>query len=68
MPLTYRNANVTATCPDCKAITVFDHRSFHAEFGTVLVDKPHAFEGKPYSRFVYVLMRCGGRGRCRDDT
>lgn len=63
MPTAYRNGNVSAMCPDCRAVAVFDHRSFQGEYGTVLVDRPHFFSGRSYSRYVYVLMRCGGCGR-----
>jgi hypothetical protein len=59
----YRNGNVSATCPICEAVTVFDHKSSSGEYGTVLVDKPHSFKSTNFSRFVYVLMRCGGCGR-----
>jgi hypothetical protein len=59
----YRNGNVSAICPDCKAIAVFDHKSPRGEYGTVLVDRSHSFNGRNYHRFVYVLMRCGGCGR-----
>lgn len=59
----YRNGNVSAICPDCNAVTSFDHRHSHGEHGIIVVDKPHTFRDNSYGRFVYVLLRCGGCGR-----
>ncbi|MGD0459429.1 MAG: DUF4145 domain-containing protein [Terriglobia bacterium] len=59
----YREGNVTAVCPDCKAITSFDHKGQNAEHGTILVNRNHSFQGKGYNRYIYVLMKCGGCGR-----
>jgi len=59
----YREGNVTAVCPDCNAITSFDRKSANAEHGTIRVFRSHSFQGKGYSHYLYVLMKCGGCGR-----
>lgn len=56
--------NVRARCPDCGgAVVTFDFREPVREFGFVLVEGGHTFQGKPYSRIHYRLLRCAGCGR-----
>lgn len=60
----YVNGNMRAACPDCGgAVTTFEHRSAQAEYGSVVRNWPHQFEGLHYTRILYRLMRCAGCGR-----
>jgi len=61
----YKNGNVVARCPDCDgAITTFEYKgSSTGEFGTVIIDKQHKFENKPFQRTLFKLYRCAGCGR-----
>jgi hypothetical protein len=60
----YINGNMRAACPDCGgAITTFEHRSAQMEYGTVVREAQHEFEGARYIRILYTLMRCAGCGR-----
>jgi len=61
----YKNGNVISRCPDCNgAVTTFECKnSSQGEFGTVIVDKQHSYDGQQYSRIIYKLMRCAGCGR-----
>ena len=60
----YRNGNVSARCPDCGgAVTTFEYKDSSHEYGSVLVDKSHSYEGAQYSRVLYKLLKCAGCGR-----
>jgi hypothetical protein len=60
----YKNGNVSACCPDCGgARSTFEFREASREYGTVIRDSPHQFNGQPFSRILYTLMRCAGCGR-----
>lgn len=55
---------VKARCPDCGgAISVFDFKDSSHEFGYVLKEENHAFEGEGYTRVHYRILRCSGCGR-----
>lgn len=60
----YVNGNMRAACPDCNgAVATFEHRSATAEYGAVIRDWNHQFEGGNYTRALYILLRCAGCGR-----
>lgn len=60
----YKNSNVSARCPDCDgAVTTFEHKESSREFGTIIVNGAHQFNGVNYPRTLYVMMRCAGCGR-----
>jgi hypothetical protein len=60
----YVNGNMRAACPDCGgAVTTFEYRSAHNEFGAVSRVWNHEFEGRNYTQALYILMRCAGCGR-----
>ena len=62
MPPVYRQANVSARCPGCNgALSTFVSEA--TRLGTVIRDERHTFDGKQYTRYLYILMRCGGCGR-----
>jgi uncharacterized protein DUF4145 len=55
----YKDLNVRAHCPDCgAAVSTFEHRDAQKEYGTIIVNANHNFQGGNYSRILYVLMRC----------
>lgn len=57
----YVNGNVQVNCPDCGgATTSFEHRDASRQFGNVVVERAHMYDGKQYARTQYVLMRCAG--------
>jgi len=53
---------VKAVCPDCAAISYFDHSESSRELGYVLVNRPHKYEGRNFDRVHYKLLRCSGCG------
>jgi hypothetical protein len=60
----YKNSNVSAHCPDCGGVrSTFEFREAAREFGTVVRDVRHQYDGKPFIRVLYILMRCAGCGR-----
>lgn len=69
----YRNGNVAARCPDCNgAVTTFEYSHSGDEFGTIVVDGAHDFDGRRFSRVLYMLFRCagcyrGGIGKIHDE-
>jgi len=58
---------IPAHCPDCKVPSSFEGKYGGSELGYTEIgsphDKPHAFEGKPFTRIIYKLYRCAGCGR-----
>jgi hypothetical protein len=64
MKAQYINLNVRAPCPDCGgSITTFEHKHDNRELGHVIIDAPHSFEKKNYTRTIYYLLQCAGCGR-----
>src|ERR1044072_4541098 len=60
----YKNGHVSARCPDCNgAVTTFERRDSSREFGAIIVDGVHRFDGRDYGRVLYIMMRCAGCGR-----
>jgi len=61
----YENGNVISRCPDYNgAVTTFEYKdASRGEFGSIIVDKLHSYEGQQYKRVIYKLMRCAGCGR-----
>ena len=59
MKPTYQNGSVVANCPDCGGVpTTFEPRDSSKEFGVVIVDRQHSYQSRPYSRILYLTMRC----------
>jgi hypothetical protein len=55
---------VKARCPDCGgAVSLFDFRDPGREFGYILNEGPHLFDGSRFSRVHWRLLRCSGCGR-----
>jgi hypothetical protein len=56
--------NIRANCPDCGgARTTFETQQHGQSFGVIIFDHRHEYEGRPYSRTLYQLLRCAGCGR-----
>jgi hypothetical protein len=63
-PVQINEYGVRARCPECEgAISVFDFREASREFGYVLVNGRHNYDGKPYDRIHWRILRCSGCGR-----
>lgn len=58
-----QNSNVNILCPVCNRETTYTFKSDHGEFGSVIVQKHHTYEGKNFSRIIYQLMQCTICGR-----
>jgi hypothetical protein len=58
MAAEYHDGNVRAECPDCRSITTFESRDATHEFGYILVEGHHLYEGSQFNRTIYVLLRC----------
>ena len=61
-----QNYSVSAQCPTCQAVTSFDQRT------SAVVNGPHPFAGRNYSRAIYVFSQCarcsrGGLATIPDD-
>jgi hypothetical protein len=54
----YVNGDVVAYCPECEALTTFEHRTQGQEYQTILVEKIHMYNGIRYTRIHYRLVRC----------
>jgi len=54
---------MTAFCPDCKTHTTFEHKAGGNEFQTIIVDRPHEYNGKKFTRLLYRLLRCASCNR-----
>src|SRR5579883_649589 len=52
--------SVLAPCPGCDgAITNFDTKGHsNTNLGVVIIDGPHQYEGKTYSRILWQFVRC----------
>jgi hypothetical protein len=60
----YKNGNVSTRCPDCGgALTTFERKDASREFGSIIFNGYHTFEGKVFNRILYTLMRCARCGR-----
>lgn len=53
---------VRADCPDCHAVSFFVWRDAGREYGYVLIDTPHRFEGTMYSRIQWRMLKCSWCG------
>ena len=52
---------VRACCPDCNgAVCTFDFKDASGEFGYILIEGTHNFDGNTYGRVHYRLLRCSG--------
>ena len=52
---------VKARCSDCGGvISLFDFRDPGREFGYIVNDGHHTFEGRQFTRVHYRLLRCAG--------
>jgi hypothetical protein len=63
MEAQFVSGNVKAVCPDCGSVTTFEKNDVSRQFGYVIVDREHQFDGKNYSRIIYELLRCASCGR-----
>ena len=64
MAATANGYAVRAPCPDCGgALSNWDMRDTHHEFGTVLRNGRHVYGKLHYERVVYKLLSCSGCGR-----
>lgn len=55
---------VKARCLDCGgAVSLFDFRDPGREFGYILNEGPHNYNGRLFSRVHWRLLRCSGCGR-----
>ena len=54
------NGNVVAICPDCGVPVTFEYKSSDGsgEFGSVIKQSSHTYEGRTYSRIIYKTLRC----------
>jgi len=59
----YENGLIKCVCPDCNALANFDFKDSSREFGYVVTNKQHRYNGKHFSRIVYKLFSCTGCGR-----
>jgi len=62
-PEAVNHYSVKARCPDCGAVSVFDHRTSSGELGHLLDDRAHKFEGITYTRVHWRLLRCSSCSR-----
>jgi len=59
----YKNGLIKCICPDCNAIANFNYKDSSREFGYVVINEPHQYNGQNFSRIVYNLLSCTGCGR-----
>lgn len=52
--------NIRADCPDCGVPTSFEYRDGggSGEFGTIILNRPHFYQGQNFERLFYKLYRC----------
>lgn len=63
-PVLTNSYGVTTPCPDCNgAVTYYDFRDAAHEYGTVTLESRHEYEGQPFGRVVFKLLRCSRCGR-----
>ena len=63
-PTPVNGYGVKTRCPDCSgAISVFDFRDSSREFGYILIDGGHSFQGQSFTRVHWRLLKCSGCGR-----
>jgi len=73
MKAIWKHPNVLARCPDCDAVTSFDNKGTSSTtLGLTIVDQPHNYDGKPYSRILWFALRCsvcsrGGIAKIHDN-
>jgi hypothetical protein len=54
----YVSGDVVAYCPECEALTTFEHSHQGHEYQSIIVDKPHIYGEIRYIRILYRLLRC----------
>jgi|SRR3990170_7295749 len=54
------DGNITADCPACGVPTSFEWRnpSSNTEFGSVVVERTHKYNGRSFLRLIHKLYRC----------
>jgi Arc/MetJ-type ribon-helix-helix transcriptional regulator len=63
-PTKHTEYSVRAVCPDCGgAIAIWDMHEKDREVGFLLENRPHTYEGRPFTRVHWRLLRCSGCGR-----
>jgi hypothetical protein len=55
--------SVKARCPDCGAVSMFDHKHPGGDYGSLLTDGSHPFKNSQYARIHWRLLRCSGCSR-----
>ena len=63
MKPTASDYGVRADCPECQAVSYFDYQSSKGELGYLLIDQPHQFAGRAYTRIHWRMLKCSGCGR-----
>jgi hypothetical protein len=65
MKPTLFETNIRADCPDCGVPTSYEGRnpSGSTEFGGIVSEKPHEYEGTQFGRTLYKLFRCAACSR-----
>ncbi len=63
MPPEFSNGNVRSQCPDCNAVTTFEHQSLGAAFGHITIDYPDPRTAAVAKQTIYKLLRCAGCSR-----
>ncbi len=59
MQAEYKRGSVIANCATCSAArSTFEFRTSSGEFGAIIRDEPHYYNGQSYSRILYILTRC----------
>ena len=60
-PEAVNHYSVRAQCPDCGgALSVFDHKVQGGELGLILNDRQHSYDGRPFTRIHWRILRCSG--------
>ncbi|MEO8910114.1 MAG: DUF4145 domain-containing protein [Gemmatimonadaceae bacterium] len=62
-PVPTNHYSVKAHCPDCGAHSIFDYRQSDREFGYIMQDGRHRYEGIPFLRVHWRMLRCSNCGR-----
>jgi len=60
----FHKGNVQAQCDACEgAVTTFEYKESNREFGNIIIDVHHTYQGGGFSRTVYLLLKCAGCGK-----
>src|SRR5713226_3522600 len=59
----YARGIVVAQCSNCGAPSAFAMQHAGQEFGAVIADGHHVYNGRTFVRILYYLLRCSGCGQ-----